>query len=54
MVVRQSDLYSTQFEHAGLSMSHLIFLVKHKSHAKSVLVDPLVGSREVGVGQVSD
>lgn len=33
MLVRQSALYSKQFEHSGSSMSHLIFLVKHKSQA---------------------
>lgn len=36
--VVHSALYRMQFEHVGCNMSHLIFLVKHKSQATRQLV----------------
>lgn len=43
--VVHSALYKMQFEQVGCSMSHLIFLVKHKSHAvpESAAVSPRAG-----------
>jgi len=46
VVVWHLDLYRMQFEQTGLSMSHLIFLTKHKSQARSSATKALWGRKD--------